>query len=318
VIVGFGIGNGGERVIFDGEEKIAAKNISPYLVNAPNVVVAGRSKPICNVPEMVFGSMPNDGGNLIIEENEYELFAKNEPAALPYIRRFIGSEEIINDMKRWCLWLLEISPSEIRKMPMVMDRVEACKRHRMRSKRGATNRLAETPTLFGEIRQPSARYIIVPRVSSERRKYIPMGFESPETIASDATQIIPNATPYHLGILTSSTHMAWTRAVCGRLEMRYRYSKDIVYNNFPWPEATNKQKADIEKLAQRILDARAKYPDSSLADLYALSMPPDLTKAHRALDKAVMKLYGFGKDMTEPEIVAELMERYKKLLISRQ
>jgi hypothetical protein len=186
----------------------------------------------------------------------------------------------------------------------------------MKSKRGATNRLAETPTLFGEIRQPSVQYIILPRVSSEKRKYIPMGFEAPETIASDATLIIPNATLYHFGILTSSVHMAWTRAVCGRLEMRYRYSKDIVYNNFPWHEATEKQIADIEKLTQGVLDARAKYPESSLADLYALTMPPDLTKAHKALDKAVMKLYGFGKEMSEPEIVGELMERYKVLVAS--
>ncbi|MDR0499531.1 MAG: N-6 DNA methylase, partial [Holophagales bacterium] len=288
-------------------------NINPYLIKAPTVFIERRTKPICDVPEMVFGSMPNDGGNLIIEENEYNDFIRSEPAALPYIRRFMGSESFINNMKRWCLWLLDVTPSELRKMPLVMERVEACRRHRLKSKRDATYRLAETPMLFAEIRQPNQMYVLVPRISAERRMYIPIGFESQETIASDATQIIPAATMYHFGIMTSSAHMAWMRAVCGRLKSDYNYSNTIVYNNFPWPDATDNQKTEIEKLVQGILDARARYPDSSLADLYdPHSMPPNLLKAHKALDKAVMKLYGFPKDMSEPDMVARLMEMYSE------
>jgi hypothetical protein len=204
-------------------------------------------------------------------------------------------------------------------MPLVMERVDACRRHRSKSKREATNRLADTAMLFGEIRQPDSEYILIPRVSSERRRYIPIGFVTPDIIASDSVHIIPNATLHHFGILTSSAHMAWMRAVCGRLEMRYRYSKDIVYNNFPWPDATDKQKAEIEKLAQGILDARSLFTDSSLADLYdPLTMPPELLKAHEKLDRAVMKLYGFDRDMPESAIVANLMERYRALNAASQ
>jgi hypothetical protein len=289
-------------------------NISPYLIEAPSVFLERRTKPLCGVPEMVFGSMPNDGGNLIIEENEYEEFINEEPSAYPYIKRFMMGEEFINNKKRWCLWLVGISPSDLRKMPLVMKRIEGCKKYRSASKREVTRKLAGTNTLFGEIRQPNTDYIALPKVSSERRHYIPIGYLGKDTIAGDKLFTVPNGGRYHFGILTSNVHMAWMRAVCGRMKSDYSYSNTIVYNNFPWLDATNKQKASIEKLAQEVLDARAKYPESSLADLYdPLTMPPDLLKAHNALDRAVMKLYGFEKDADELAIVAALMERYQKL-----
>jgi hypothetical protein len=199
-------------------------------------------------------------------------------------------------------------------MPEAMRRVEAVRRFRLESKSAPTRKLADTPCRFHVENMPETNYLVVPEVSSERRNYIPIGFLSPEVLCSNLVKIVPNATPYHFGILTSSVHMAWVRAVCGRLKSDYRYSKDIVYNNFPWPEATDRQKAEIEKLAQGVLDARAEHPDSSLADLYdPLAMPPNLLKAHERLDRAVVKLYGFAKDVEEAEVVGELMEMYNQL-----
>jgi hypothetical protein len=288
-------------------------NINPYLIEAPTVFIERRTKPLCDAPEMVFGSMPNDGGNLIIEAKELEGFLSAEPKAAKFIKRFVGADEFINNIPRYCLWLMGAAPSEIRAMPLVMARVERVREGRLASKREATRKRADAPMLFGEIRQPETRYLVVPRVSSERRRYIPIGFLPPEIIASDGTQFITNATLYHFGILTSNAHNAWMRAVCGRLKSDYRYSKDIVYNNFPWPGATDKQKANIGKLAQGVLKARAKCPNSSLADLYdPLAMPIELSKAHRELDRAVMKLYGFDNDTPESAIVAELMQMYQR------
>jgi len=294
---------------------IIAKNINPYLVDAPNVFIESRTGALCASPNMIWGNKPVDGGSLIIEANEYDDFITREPLALKYIKRFVGAEEYINKINRYCLWLVEANPSDLRKMPLVMARVERCKQMRLTSSKAATRKSAETPTLFQEIRQPDTDFIVIPSISSERRQYIPIGFMDKNTIVSNLVHMVPGATLYHFGILTSSVHMAWVRAVCGRLEMRYRYSKDIVYNNFPWPDATGEQQESIAELAQGILDARAAYPDSSLADLYdPLTMPPNLLKAHKELDKAVMKLYGFSaKDTTETEIVAELMERYRGL-----
>jgi len=288
-------------------------NINPYLIEAPTVFINGRSKPLCNVPNMVFGNMPNDGGNLIIESDEYETFLSQEPKAVKFIKPFLGADEYINNRTRYCLWLVDATPSELRSMPTIMARVERVRELRMSSPREGTRKKAERPMLFGEIRQPNADFILIPRVSSEKRRYIPIGFISPEVIASDATQIIPDATLYHFGILTSNVHMSWVRAVCGRLKSDYRYSKDIVYNNFPWPDIKNEQKSVIEKLAQAVLDVRSLFSDSSLADLYdPLTMPPNLLKAHQNLDRAVMKLYGFSvKETTEAGCVASLMERYK-------
>ena len=317
VIVGFSTVDSVEKAIYDGDEKVTAKNISPYIVDAPNVFVESRATAICPVPAMVYGNKPADGGHLFLGADEYKELLSKEPISQKYVKKVLGADEYINNIERYCLWLVDIEPSELRKMPFVMERVNKVRQMRLASPKKATQDDASTPTLFQEIRQPECDYVIVPRVSSESRYYIPIGFESPDTIVSDAVQIIPNATLYHFGILTSSVHMAWTRAVCGRLKSDYRYSKDIVYNNFPWPDVTEKHEAEVEKLAQGILDARANYNKSSLADLYdLLTMPPELRKAHNALDKTVMKLYGFTNDMSEPEIVAELMERYQRLVLA--
>ena len=293
-------------------------NISPYLIEAPTVFIERRTKPLCNVPEMVFGSMANDGGNLIIEENEYNVFVEKEPAALPYIKRFMMGDEFINNKLRWCLWLINVSPSVIKKLPLAMERVTRCQNYRLGSSREATRKGADFPSRFMEVRQPDSDYIAIPKVSSERRKYIPIGWLDKETIAGDKLFTVANAGVYHFGVLTSNVHMAWMRAVCGRLKSDYSYSNTIVYNNFPWPDATGEQKTTVEKLAQAVLDSRAQYPESSLADLYdPLIMPQGLLNAHRELDRAVMKLYGFGKDMSESAIVAALMERYETFVCSK-
>ena len=290
-------------------------NISPYLVEAPTVFIERRSTPICESPPMIFGSMPNDGGNLIIEQDEYAELISKEPLAKNYIRRFMMGEEFINNLPRYCLWLVDTSPADLRKMPLVMKRIEKCREKRDSSTREATRKLANTPTLFGEIRQPDRDYIAVPKVSSERRRYIPIGYLSKDIIAGDKLFTIPDTTLYHFGILTSNVHMAWMRAVGGRLEMRYSYSNTIVYNNFPWPTATLEQQQKITSLAQAVLDARSNHPTSSLADLYdPITMPPDLVKAHQNLDLAVQKLYGFPtKGFTESDCVAALMELYQRL-----
>ncbi len=293
-----------------------AANINGYLVDAVNVFIESRKNPLCEVPNMLFGNMPNDNGNLIVEQKEYDDFIKAEPLAAKYLRPFYGAEEYINNKKRFCLWLVDASPADLRKMPSVLQRIERVKEVRSASPRESTRKKADTPALFGEIRQPKeGHYILVPRVSSERRKYVPMGFLPAEIIASDACQIIPDATLYHFGVLTSNVHMAWMRTVAGRLESRYRYSKDIVYNNFPWPNPTDEQKEKIERTAKAILDARACYPESSLADLYdPLTQPATLRKAHQANDRAVYEAYGKPWDITsEPACIAYLMQAYRAL-----
>lgn len=314
VIVGFSVAlNLADRRIFDNGSAKVVKNINAFLVDAPNVFIESRSTPICEVPKMTTGNRPADGGHLIIEKEDYADFVKREPNAVKYIKKLVGSTEFINNKERYCLWLVGASPAEIRKMPEVMKRVELCKQDRLNSPDKGRQKLAETPTLFREINNPDS-FIIVPAVSSERRRYIPMGFLGKETISTNLNIIIPNATLYHFGVLTSNVHMAWMRTVCGRLKSDYRYSKDIVYNNFPWPSSTPEQTAAIEQTAQMILDARAQHPDCSLADLYdETTMPPELRKAHQQNDKAVMKAYGFSVKMTESECVAELMKMYQKL-----
>lgn len=315
VIVGFSSAyNRADKRLFDnGTDKIV-DNINPFLVDAPNVFIDSRSIPICDVPKMTTGNRPADGGHLIIEREDYEDFIKREPNAKKYIKQFMGSVEYINNKERYCLWLVGVSPAELRKMPAVLKRIEACKKDRLDSPDKGRQKLADTPAVFREIQNPE-QYIIMPKVSSERRKYIPCGFLNGNIIPSDLVFIIPNATLYHFGVLTSNVHMAWMRTVCGRLKSDYRYSKDIVYNNFPWCNPTPEQKTKIEQTAQAILDARAKYPDCSLADLYdETTMPPELRKAHQANDKAVMQAYGFwGKLNSESECVAELMKMYQKL-----
>ncbi|MBO7486403.1 MAG: class I SAM-dependent DNA methyltransferase [Spirochaetaceae bacterium] len=315
VIIGFSSNESKkEKTIYLNEsQKITVKNINGYLLDANDAFIESRSKPLCNVPAISKGCQPTDGGNLIIEEKDYEDFIKQEPNAKKYIKKLVGAQEFINNKKRYCLWLVGANPSEIRKMPLVMKRIEACRQMRLNSSDKATRKLAETPTLFRETYNPKT-FIIVPSVSSERRRYIPIGFLDENTISTNLNLIIPEASLYHFGVLTSNVHMAWMRAVAGRLEMRYRYSKDIVYNNFPWCNPTDEQKAKIEQTAQAILDARAKYPDSSLADLYDETvMPPELRKAHQENDKAVMQAYGFNLKMTESECVAELFKLYEQL-----
>ncbi|MBX2980316.1 MAG: class I SAM-dependent DNA methyltransferase [Flavobacteriales bacterium] len=291
-------------------------NINPYLVAGRDVLIPSRSKPICNVPEIVFGSMPNDGGHLIIEDDAKREFLKQEPGAKKFVHRFVGAEEFINGLDRWCLWLKHASPQELKAMPLVLERVTKVKAHRSSSKRGATQKLASTPTLFGEDRQPNSSYIIIPSVSSEKRPYVPIGFMPKDVIASNLCLVVPGAKLFHFGILASAMHNAWMRAVAGRLESRYRYSNKIVYNNFPWPSSpTAAQRAAVEAAAQGVLDARANHPGSSLADLYdPLTMPADLVKAHQALDRAVDKCYRSKPFESESERVGYLFERYEEVV----
>ena len=315
VIVGFSVAeNTAEKKLFASDRVQIASNINAYLLDAPNTFVESRNKPFCKVPAMTTGNRPADGGHLIIEAEDYENFIAEEPNAEKYIKKLVGSTEFINNKKRYCLWLVGVSPAELRKMPEVMKRVNACKEDRESSPDAGRRKLAQTPALFRETMNPEA-FMIVPKVSSERRRYIPIGFFDGNTISTDLNFIIPNASIYDFGIITSNVHMAWMRAVCGRMKSDYRYSKDVVYNNFPWPTPTDAQKAKIEQTAQAILDARALYPDCSLADLYdEVTMPPELRKAHQQNDKAVMQAYGFwGKLNTETECVAELMKMYQEL-----
>ena len=315
VIVGFSIAeNKADRRLFDNGNGKVVRNINPFLVEAPNVFIESRSTPICDVPKMTTGNRPADGGHLIIEQCDYEEFITNEPSASKYIKRLIGSAEFINNKKRWCLWLVGVSPAELRKMPRIMERVRACKEERENAPDPGRRKLAETPTLFRETKNPNTA-LVIPEVSSQMRRYIPIGFIGSDVICTNKLQIIPEGTLFHFGVLTSNVHMAWVRAVCGRLKSDYDYSKKIVYNNFPWCNPTPEQKARIEQTAQMILDARAKYPDCSLADLYDETvMPPELRKAHQLNDRAVMEAYGFwGKLNTESECVAELMKMYQRL-----
>ena len=310
--------NGNKRELTDSVSHrllpLKSVNINAYLTDAPNVFIESRNKPLCDVPEMTTGNRPADGGHLIIETEEFDDFITREPGAVPYIKKLVGAAEFINNKKRYCLWLKGVSPAEWRKLPLVVERVEACKADRLAAPDPGRRKLADTPMLFRETKNPES-FIIVPATSSENRLYVPIGFLDNNTIATNAAIIIPAATLYHFGILTSCVHMAWMRVIAGRLKSDYRYSKDIVYNNFPWPSSDRSDWSDlsdkISKTAQAILDARALYPDCSLADLYdEATMPPELREAHQANDKAVMKAYGYSADMSEPEIVADLMKRY--------
>jgi hypothetical protein len=313
VIIGFSFSTTMPKYIFDGKSKNVALRINPYLVDAPDIFIERRNQPLCKSPNMVAGNKPVDYNHLKIEAEDYKEFVKNDPLSKKHIRRMIGAEEFINNQKRYCLWLVGVAPEELRKMPEVMKRISACRDARLKSIDAGAKKLADTPTLFRETMNPN-KYLVIPAVSSERRKYIPIGYFFKDTIPVMGLLIIPDATLYHFGVLTSGVHMAWTRAVCGRLRTDYRYSKDIVYNNFPWADATDEQKENIAKLAQNVLYARDMFPDSSLADLYdPLTMPPELLKAHQALDRSVMKLYRFKTDIAEAEIVARLMEMYQKL-----
>lgn len=316
VIIGFSrMASMQPKQIFEGDTITIAKNISPYLVDASNVIVKSRSKPICNVLAMSFGNMPNDAGYFLFEKQEKDAFILNEPESKKWFKPFMGADNYINKTERWCLWLKDITPSELKNLPEVRKRVESVQKIRLASVRESTRKLGYTPALFGEIRQPIDSYIIIPRHSSENRKYIPIGFLPDTVIPADSSLIIPNATLYHFGVLTSNIHMAWVRVVCGRLKSDYRYSSGVVYNNFPWPDATDKQKEAIENAAQGVLDARAAFPNESLANLYDPNlMPPELVKAHNKLDAVVKAAYGGKGFASESERVVFLMERYAELV----
>ncbi len=367
VIVGFSDGrrqeSGTKFIIDEKGERHEAKNINGYLLDAPDIFVESRQKPLCKVPEIGIGNKPIDGGNYLFTEEEKDAFVKKEPRAEKYFKKWLGSDEFINRYNRWSLWLGDANPAELVKIPLVMERVKAVREFRLKSKSAPTQKLAEKPTCFHVENMPKGNSILIPEVSSEKRKYIPMGFIAPDILCSNLVKLIPNATLFHFGVLTSSVHMAWTRAVCGRLKSDFRYSARIVYNNFPFvtpeqktserislsneechyparpdnlrqetpsnrmslsgltrqspnfPHCTREQAEKIEKTAQAILDARAKYPELSLAELYGenMFMFPELEKAHRENDRAVLQAYGFPPDLSESEIVARLFEIYEKL-----
>lgn len=326
VIIGFATFNRSEKWLFiDGKNKKAVTGIGPYLVEGGETYVVAAKDNLCGMPKMNFGNQPRDGGYFVIKEDEYQEILKKEPDLERWLYPYIGAEEFINGKKRWCLWLKKATPKDILGSKILSEKVEAVRQFRLASKAKTTNGYAKVPQLFAQITQPDdTNYLIIPSVSSERRKYVPIGFEIAETIASNAVQIVPNATLYHFGVLTSNAHMAWMRAVCGRLEMRYRYSKEIVYNTFPWPKPTDAQKARIEKTAQAILDARALYPDCSFAEMYGEKMYlfPEILKAHQDNDRAVMDAYGFIKGTaartSESACVAELMKLYQQKVSAAQ
>jgi len=316
VIIGFSTApNAAEKKLFDGERCTTVANINAYLLNSPNVFIENSSKPICKVPQIAMGNQPIDGGFYLFTHDEMVDFIKKEPGSKKWFMPWYGSYEFINRAPRYCLWLGNCPPNELRKMPECLKRVEAVREFRQSSKRASTLKLAATPTRFQTENMPKGDYIVIPEVSSQRRKYVPMGYMNDSVLCSNKVRLMPNASLYHFGILESNVHMAWMRAVCGRLKSDYDYSIKIVYNNFPWPTPSESQKARIEQTAQAILDARALYPDCSLADLYdEVTMPPELRKAHQQNDRAVMQAYGFwGKLNTETECVAELMKMYQEL-----
>jgi hypothetical protein len=321
VIIGFGAKDIENKYVFDysdikgepTERKV--KNINPYLSEGSDLVILKRGKPIVAISEMNYGSMPIDNGILIFTDEEKIEFLEKEPLAEKYIKQYSGGNEFINNIKRWCLWLIDVQPNELRQMPLVMDRIKQLKKYRQSSERATTVKLAETAHLFGEIRQPKTDYIIVPKVSSENRKYIPIGINSKDIIASGSSLIVPNANLYVFGILTSAIHMTWIKYTCGRMKSDYQYSSSIVFNNYPFPTNVSEgNKKKVEEAAQKVLEIRASYKNSSLADLYdPLSMPPDLVKAHQILDKAVDLCYrpqAFVNELSRIEYLFGLYEDY--------
>lgn len=316
VIVGFSIApNRKLRQLYTAERVQYVDNINAYLVNAETVFIEARNHPISDVPVLQNGGKPTEGGFLILTKEEKEELLKNEPQAETFIRPYMMGKDFIMRKPRYCLWMVHANPAILNKCPLVKKRIEQVREYRLASPKAATKKKAETPMLFDEVRECATDYVAIPKVSSENRRYIPMEYLSPEIIPGDKLFMMQGASLYSLGVLTSNVHMAWMRAVCGRLKSDYSYSNTIVYNNFPWPTPTGEQKAKIEQTAQAILDARALYPDSSLADLYdELTMPPELRKAHQNNDRAVMQAYGFSvKNMTESSCVAALMKLYQKL-----
>lgn len=317
VIVGFSCANSEKpKILFEGERVIAAQNINPYLIDAPIVFIHALTKPINEVPQMLNGGKPTEGGFLILTEEEKDELISLNPIAEKFIRPYMMGKDFILRKTRYCLWMVGANPADIRRAPLVVERINQVCQYRLSSPKAATQKKADTPMLFDEVRECFSDYVAIPKVSSENRRYIPMEYLSKDIIPGDKLFMLPSADLYSFGILTSNVHMAWMRAVCGRLKSDYSYSNTIVYNNFPWPEVSEQQKAKIEQTAQAILDARALYPDSSLADLYdEVTMPPELRRAHQQNDRAVMGAYGFpvSRDFTESDCVARLFEMYKQL-----
>lgn len=317
VIIGFSTDEVKSKYLFTPSgQKQQVSHISPYLFEGDDTFAVSQKTPLCDVPKMNFGNQPRDGGHFVLTEEEKNLLVRQEPALVKWIRPYIGAEEFIKQKSRYCLWLRYAQPADIKQSKILYDRVQAVREFRLESSAKTTQGYAKVPHLFAQITQPdSADCLLVPRVSSERRRYAPIGFIKAGVVASDAVQIIPNATLYHFGVLTSNVHMAWMRVVCGRLKSDYRYSKEQVYNTFPWPNPTETQKAKIEQTAQAILDARSKFPNTSMADLYdEVTMPVELRKAHQENDRAVMQAYGFPvkSTFTESQCVAELFKLYKE------
>ncbi len=316
VIIGFSTApNNKEKVIYTEGISHTVQNINGYLIDADNIFIEKRKKPICDVPEIGIGNKPIDNQNYLFTESERDEFLKKEPSAEKYFKPWYGSREFINRSPRYCLWLGDCTPNELSKMPQCMKRVKAVRQFRLASKSAGTVKLADKPTRFHVENMPKTNYIVIPETSSENREYIPIDFLTPDVLCSNGIRLMPNATLYHFGILTSKVHMAWMRAVCGRLKSDYRYSKDVVYNNFPWPSPTDEQKQKIEQTAQAILDARKSYPDCTFANLYDENlMPEELRKAHQDNDRAVMQAYGFSiKETTDETCVSMLMKMYQKL-----
>ena len=324
VIIGFSTAvNPAERRIYSGERYQVAKNINGYLLDGDNVFIESRNKPICNVPEIGMGNQPIDNGQYLFEKDEMDAFIKTEPLSADFFHPWYGAKEFISRKPRYCLWLGECSPVQLKQMPQCLARVRAVKEYRESSSRASTVKLSLKPTRFQTENMPKGHYIVIPEVSSEKRRYIPMGYLDDSKLCSNKLRLMPNANLYEFGVLESNVHMAWMRCVCGRLKSDYDYSIKVVYNNFLWPVPTEQQKAKIEQTAQAILDARALYPDCSLADLYdELTMPPELRKAHQDNDRAVMDAYGFTKGTaartSESACVAELMKLYQKMVSGQQ
>ncbi len=329
VIVGFGLEDRNDKIIFEYADikgaplAVQAKNINPYLVDGPFIALAKRNSPICKAPLMTKGSEATDFGYLVLSTEEKSSLIHSDPKAAPWIRKYVGGDELINNQDRWCLWLKELAPAELRSMPLILDRIHKVKTARLNSGKKRTKEWASMPSLFSEDRQPSDDYLAIPKVSSERRLYLPISFVQKEWIASGSLLIVPNATLHDFGVLNSSMHMAWTRQVCGRLESRYQYSASVVYNNYPWPgfvgePLSDKHRSAIEQAAQCVLDARTQFPGSSLADLYdPLTMPLALLKAHQKLDTAVDAAYqssgGKKTYATDAERVAFLFDLYQRI-----
>jgi hypothetical protein len=322
VIIGFGAFDRPGKIAYDYPEidadplPVAAANISPYLVPGPDVAIMNRATPLCQSPEIRFGNQPIDGGHLLLDEAERDAFLRESPEAAPLLRPFLGAEEFINGAKRWCLWLKDTPPNVIRSFPEIVRRIEAVKNFRLASVREATRALAKSPSEFAFVSHPASDYLLIPSVSSEKRIYIPIGFMTTETVASNLALVVPSATHYHFGILTSEMHMAWVRQVCGRLESRYRYSNKLVYNNFPWPQdATDKQQAAVAAAAEHVLATRDTFKGQTLADLYdPLAMPKALRDAHKGLDRAVDKCYRAQPFTSERQRVEYLFDLYQRLI----